>query len=75
FTGSTLRGRVQLFRYFVLVLICIVLNYVCLKVFVEQFHIYPTVSKIITTFIVVCFSYLTQKKFTFKVDKPSDPVL
>lgn len=66
FHDSTLHGRVQLFRYFLLVAVCVVLNYVFIKLFVEQFHIYPTVSKILTTFIVVSFSYVTQKKFTFQ---------
>jgi putative flippase GtrA len=66
FTGSTLKGGVQLFRYFLLVIICIILNYIFIKLFVEQFHFYPTVSKILTTVIVVSFSYLTQKHFTFK---------
>jgi putative flippase GtrA len=68
FPGSTLRGRVQLWRYFLLVLVCIVLNYVFIKLFVEQFHIYPTIAKILTTVIVISFSYLTQKYFTFKID-------
>lgn len=66
FTGSTLNGKVQLFRYLLLVFVCIFLNYIFLKLFVEQFHIYPTVSKILTTVIVVSFSYLTQRYFTFK---------
>ncbi|WP_240966293.1 GtrA family protein [Pseudoflavitalea sp. G-6-1-2] len=68
FPGSTLKGRVQLFRYFLLVVICIGLNYIFIKLFVEQCHIYPTVAKILTTVIVVSFSYLTQKQFTFKVE-------
>ncbi|HEX3079533.1 MAG TPA: GtrA family protein, partial [Puia sp.] len=68
FPGSNLHGRVQLFRYFLLVLICIILNYFFIRLFVERFHLYPTVSKIITTAIVVSFSYLTQKNFTFKAD-------
>lgn len=68
FPGSTLKGRIQLFRYFVLVLVCIILNYVFIKLFVEQFGIYPTVAKILTTVIVISFSYLTQKHFTFKVE-------
>jgi len=70
FPGSTLHGRIQLFRYFVLVIICIALNIVFIKLFVEQFHIYPTIAKILTTIIVVCFSYVTQKNFTFKVEQP-----
>ncbi|HEY0676889.1 MAG TPA: GtrA family protein [Chitinophagaceae bacterium] len=69
FTDSTLRGRVQLFRYFLLVAVCIMLNYAFLKLFVEQWGIYPTPSKILTTIIVVSFSYLTQKHFTFRVKK------
>ncbi|HVU96222.1 MAG TPA: GtrA family protein [Puia sp.] len=70
FPGSTLHGRIQLFRYFVLVIICIALNIVFIKLFVEQFHIYPTIAKILTTIIVVCFSYVTQKNFTFKIEQP-----
>lgn len=66
FSDSVLRGRVQLFRYFLLVAVCIILNYVFLKLFVEQWGIYPTPSKLLTTIIVVSFSYLTQKHFTFK---------
>jgi putative flippase GtrA len=67
FTESILRGRVQLVRYFTLVLVCILLNYFFIKLFVEQLHIYPTISKILTTVIIVSFSYLTQKHFTFRV--------
>lgn len=67
FTDSTLRGRVQLFRYGLTVFGSIVLNYVLLKLFVESFGWYPTVSKIVTTVIVVGYSYLCQKYFTFKI--------
>jgi len=41
-------------------------NYVFIKLFVERFNIYPTVAKMLTTIIVVSFSYLTQKHYTFK---------
>jgi putative flippase GtrA len=68
FPGSILRGRVQLFRYFLLVVLCVFLNYIFIKLFVEHIHLYPTVSKILTTVIVVSFSYLTQKNFTFKTE-------
>ncbi|RAI99877.1 putative flippase GtrA [Chitinophaga skermanii] len=67
FSESNLRGRVQLFRYFLLVGACILLNYGFLKLFVEQLHINAILAKILTVIIVVCFSYITQKKFTFKV--------
>lgn len=75
FTGSILHGRVQLFRYFVLVVVCILLNYIFIKLFVEQFHIYPTIAKICTTAIVVSFSYITQKKYTFKTGATPIPNL
>jgi putative flippase GtrA len=68
FPGSILRGRIQLFRYFLLVVLCVFLNYIFIKLFVEHLHLYPTVSKILTTIIVVSFSFLTQKNFTFKAE-------
>jgi putative flippase GtrA len=68
FPGSILRGRVQLFRYFLLVVMCVFLNYIFIKLFVEHLHIYPTVSKMLTTVIVISFSYLTQKNFTFRTE-------
>jgi putative flippase GtrA len=66
FSHSDLRGRIQLFRYGITVLICIFLNYVLLRFFVEYFGIYPTPSKILTTFFVVIYSYFSQKHYTFK---------
>jgi putative flippase GtrA len=66
FPGSSLRGRIQLFRYFLMVVACICLNYIFIKLFVEQFQLFPTVAKILTTVIVVTFSYLAQKNYTFK---------
>ena len=68
FRSSYLRGRVQLFRYFLSVCISLFLNYIFLKIFVEQLHFYPTISKFIITFIVVGFSYLAQKYFSFKTE-------
>lgn len=75
FPGSTLRGRIQLFRYSLLVISNIALNYIFIKLFVEQCHLFPTVSKILTTIIVVAFSYITQKNFTFKVDPITDEII
>lgn len=68
FPGSSLQGKVQLFRYFLLVVVCIALNYIFITLFVDRFGIFPTVAKALTTVIVVSFSYLTQKKFTFKIE-------
>jgi len=65
FTQSTLRGRKQLFRYGLTVTGSIVLNYVLLKLFVEYCNFWPTFSKILTTSIVVVYSYFMQKYFSF----------
>jgi putative flippase GtrA len=69
FTGLQLSERNQLFRYFFLVLVCIFLNYLFIKLFVEQFELFPTVAKVLTTVLVVSFSYVSQKHFTFKIKK------
>jgi putative flippase GtrA len=66
FAQSELRGRVQLFRYGITVVVCIFLNYIFLKFFVEVCGFYPTPSKILTTIVVVIYSYFSQKHFTFK---------
>lgn len=67
FQGSVIAGRIQLFRYGMTVLISLILNYLFLKVFVEWAGLFPTLAKILTTFIVVGFSYFSQSYFTFKV--------
>jgi len=66
FTESVLRGRIQLFRYFSVAMFNIFMNYVLLKLFVEQFGFYPTPSKILTTSIIVITTYILQRTFTFK---------
>jgi hypothetical protein len=69
FRGSYLKGRVQLFRYFIVITCCMVINYICLKIFVEYFGWYPTPSQLITTGIVILFNYFSQRHFSFRKDK------
>lgn len=69
FTQSRLKGRKQLFRYAVSVSGSILLNYLLLKLFVEYMGLYATLSKMITTVIVVIYSFIIQKFFTFKTGK------
>lgn len=71
FPGSQLRKRIQLVRYGVTVSGSIVINYIFLKLFVEFAGWYPTPSKMLTTLIVIGFSYFSQKYFTFKIDNKS----
>jgi len=69
FTQSDIRGRVQLLRYAVSVAGSIILNYFLLKLFVEVAGLYATVSKILTTCVVILYSFLIQKHFTFQTGK------
>jgi len=69
FTGSELRGRVQITRYLLVTVVNIVINYAGLKLFVDVFEWWPTVSYVIISVICVTFSYLTNKHFSFKKSK------
>lgn len=66
FTASDLKGRIQFFRYGVTVAGAILLNYIFLKLFVEVFGWHAVFSKIVTTVIVVAYSYILQRYFSFK---------
>ncbi|HEY5590626.1 MAG TPA: GtrA family protein [Paludibacter sp.] len=67
FTSSELRGHVQLYRYFLVVLSNLLLNYVGLKILVDGAGFFPTPAKMIVTIFTTLFSYFSQKKFTFKL--------
>jgi putative flippase GtrA len=72
FNESNIRGRIQLFRYFIFFIFCLFLNYVLLKLLVEILDWDAIVAQVITTVVVVCVSYLTQKHFTFKVERKEE---
>lgn len=72
FPESQLKGRIQLFRYVVLVALMLTMNYLFLKLFVEVLYFYPTLAKIVTTIIVAVFSYISQKNFSFKMEKATE---
>ena len=68
FSDSQMKGKVQLFRYFMICLFNLALNYILLKILVENAHIYPVFAQVLTTSIVVLFSYLAQRHFSFKAN-------
>jgi hypothetical protein len=70
FSDSAIKGRIQLFRYFMICMFNLLFNYLLLKLFVEKMHIYPVLAQILTIAIVVIFSYLAQRHFSFKQAKP-----
>lgn len=74
FTDSEVKGQIQLFRYWVTVIAAIFLNYLFLKFFVEYIGLEAITAKVFTTVIVVCFSYTSQRHFSFKTAKLNKPV-
>ncbi|MES2850038.1 MAG: GtrA family protein [Bacteroidota bacterium] len=67
FTGSYLRGRIQLFRYFLASVSSFSINYFLLQALVLFLHVHPVLAQVIVTAIVVTISYFMQQYFTFKV--------
>lgn len=67
FGESNLRGRIQLYRYALVVAGAILLNYLLMKLFVDVLGFWATLSKILVTAISVVYSYTLQNRFTFKV--------
>ena len=74
FSDSKMKGRIQLFRYFMVYLFNLALNYILLKIFVEIFRVYPVVAQVITTVIIVLFSYLAQRHFSFRITDAEDVI-
>lgn len=62
-------GGKQLKRYAVSVVGSIIINYLCMKLFVEYFNIWPTPSKLLTTIVTVAYSFIAAKYFTFRKSK------
>ena len=76
FQGSYLRRRIQLIRYFLVAMACVGLNYFLLKFFIETlgWHNHPTLALMATAVIVVLFSYLSQRFFSFRTSKTPVPM-
>jgi putative flippase GtrA len=66
FTKSELKGYIQLFRYGLSACITYFLGWILLKLFVESLMIFPSIANILSSCIIVVFSYIMQRKFTFK---------
>jgi putative flippase GtrA len=66
FTGSNLKGRIQLFRYFLSFTFNLFLNYILLKSLVELLHVEAFTAQLLTTIVVITASYFSQKHFSFK---------
>nr|WP_068892053.1 GtrA family protein [Pedobacter panaciterrae] len=67
FTKSNIKGRIQMFRYAIVLSINFGLNLAMLKYMVEGLHFYPSISQAFITISLSLCSYFLQKHFSFKV--------
>lgn len=65
FRTTTTNSNKQLITYALTVVGSILINYACMKLFVEVCLIWPTPSKMLTTVVSVCYSYLMARHITF----------
>ena len=66
FKATRFSSLPQLAKYALTVVGSILLNYLCMKLFVESFGIWATPSKMLTTVICSIYSYLAGRYFTFR---------
>lgn len=66
FSSSPLRGRVQLARYFLVVIINIGINFAGLKILVDILRFFPSIANVIVSLFTTILSYFLQRSFTFK---------
>lgn len=69
FSDSDLRGRVQLFRYGVLQVLNIFLNWFLLHLFAGFLGFWATPSQALTSCILAVFSYFFQRYVSFRIRK------
>ena len=65
FRSTSISSRKQLLRYALSVVGSVVINYLCMKLFVDICAIWPTPSKMLTTIVSVCYSYLMARYIIF----------
>jgi putative flippase GtrA len=66
FYSSSLKSRIQLFRYTTVFLINLFINYLGLKILVDRLDFWPTPSNMIVSVLTIVISYFSQKHYTFK---------
>jgi putative flippase GtrA len=75
FPESNLHGRVQLFRYALVTITFILMNYFLIKFFAAFFpRLWPTVSYTFINVFIAILSYISQRRFTFKITPEEEAV-
>ena len=76
FPESNLHGKVQLFRYAIVTIIFIILNYILIKLFEEYMpFVHPTIRIVFVGVIIAALSFVSQRIYTFKTVEKEEDVL
>jgi putative flippase GtrA len=67
FVESNLKMHIQLFRYLLSFFLSFCINYVLLKFLVKYMHVNAVFAQMLVTLVIIAFSYLMQRHFTFRV--------
>lgn len=69
FKESDLETHKQLFRYVLVAIGVLFLNYIMMRLLIRNFHWYPTIARAVSALSVGMFSFVVHKSFSFKVGK------
>jgi putative flippase GtrA len=69
FKESDLETYKQLFRYVLVALVVLFLNYVLMRFLIRQWNWYPTVARAFSAIAIGMFSFIVHKSFSFRVSK------
>ena len=75
FPESNLHGRVQFFRYGLTTISFIIISYLLVRFFAYTNPEHPTISYTFVCLITAVLSYISQRKFTFKVNPEEEEAL
>lgn len=67
FTDSDLKTYHQFFRFVLVALGVLVLNYAFMSILIRQFEWYPTIARAFSAIIIGVLSFITHKTFSFRV--------
>jgi putative flippase GtrA len=70
FKESELETYKQLFRYILVAMVVLVLNYFLMNFLIGTLHWYPTIARAVSAVSVGLLSFVVHKTFSFKVASP-----
>jgi putative flippase GtrA len=71
FTESDLETHKQFFRYLIVAIVVLGLNYVLMSFLIKQLNWYPTLARAFSALSIGVFSFTIHKVFSFRIKKTS----